>query len=359
MKLSNKILSLLLIIALVFALGACTPPPDESEQTDSGEREIKTQVAVPKGPLGMGMAKLKADKSYAYDVNYYDNLEDVEACITDGTADIAVLPVDSAVGVYNQTDGGIRIIALNSLGTAQVLQRGKKTVSSVKDLKDKTVYTSGKGTITQYAAEYILSENGVKPKALKYADTFDELVTLAKEGKADYCIMPEPYATELRYATNPIVNTNTSTTPEQQKKIEKEYPAENRWKKALSLSDEWEEITGEKFAYGCVVARKDDIDANPEIINEFLIFNEVSVNYIKIFDDNEGAYNNLYILLEQDIYDDRAKADSAFRASNVVYIEKEAMAAAVDKTLAVLYEKSPDMFGGEEITSADICYITE
>ncbi len=359
MKTAGKIISALLVLSFVFTLCACTPPAENTEPANSGEREIKTNVAVPKGPLGMGLAKLKADKSYAYDVKYYDSVQYVEDCIIDGSADIAVLPIDRAVNIYNRTGGGIRIIAINSLGNGQVLYRGSKKISSVDDLKDKTVYTSGQGTVSQYAAEYILSENGIKPKKLKYVDSFDELVTMASEGKADYCILPEPYATELRYATNPLVNTKESTTPEQKKKAEKDFPKEKRWKKGLSLSEEWENITGEKFAYGCVVAKTDYIEANPDIISEFLIFNEVSVNWIKAFDDREGTYNNIYILLEQDIYSDKARADSTFRSSNVVFIEKEAMMSAIDSTLTSLYTVAPDLFDGDEVKASDICFTYE
>ncbi len=352
MKISKKIIALVLVLSLVLILGACTPAgtdePDP-ETTSSDVRAVKTQVAVQKGSLGIGIAKLKADRAYAYDVSYLETGEEVEKRIIDGSADIAVLPIDRAVSIYNQTDGGVRIIAINTLGSLQVLERGSKEITEPGMLSGKKVYTSGKGTLEDAVIRSILSENGVKEDVLEYTETYDELVALAKEGKADVCIMPEPYVTDLRYATNPVVKENESRTPEQEAEIEAQFPTENRWKKVLNISKLWKEAQGEELAYGCVVARTEYIAENPEIISEFLIFNEVSINWLGVSEDSLG------LLLEEKMYSDYAIASASYNSSNIKYIEGKEMKAAVEKTLSVLSSAAPELFGTEQ--PADICYI--
>ena len=86
MKISKKIIALVLVLSLVLILGACTPAgtdePDP-ETTSSDVRAVKTQVAVQKGSLGIGIAKLKADRAYAYDVSYLETGEEVDFERTD------------------------------------------------------------------------------------------------------------------------------------------------------------------------------------------------------------------------------------------------------------------------------------
>jgi len=374
MKFSIKLISLALVLAMIFALCACganTDGPAEPGETttESDEREVKTKVAALYGPTGMGLAKLKEDRAYGYEVEYYSDPQEIVPLLVQGTVDIAALPINLAANLYKKTEGGIQILAVNTLGILHVLQKGEKTVKSIADLKGRTIYTSGEGTTAQYTLEYVLRQNGIEPGKdveLVYMSTHGELATKAASGDINLCILPEPFASKVIASTNPkIQQTNIgdllsslaeeqssdeetgetaaeATTGETETTIdpEIEFPPENRWKKALDITEEWNKISDAQLAFGCVVARKEYIDANPDIISEFMTFNEVSVNWVN------SAVDAPYLLVEQGFFTDKDAAELAIPGCNIVFIEGEEMKTAVQANFEILFAASPESVGG-------------
>ena len=71
------------------------------------------------------------------------------------------LPVNAGAILYNKSNGGVTMLAVNTLGVLYILEKGGETVQSVADLKGKTIYATGKGTTPEYALSYLLSKNGL------------------------------------------------------------------------------------------------------------------------------------------------------------------------------------------------------
>ena len=65
--------------------------------------------------------------------------------------------------LYNKTEGGIKLLDINTLGVLYVVEAGE-SIQSVEDLKGKTIYSTGKGTTPEFALNYILRENGIDPE---------------------------------------------------------------------------------------------------------------------------------------------------------------------------------------------------
>ena len=76
--------------------------------------------------------------------------------------DIAAVPANLASVLYNKTNGGVQVLAVNTLGVLYIVEDGD-TVQSVADLKGRTIYASGKGATPEYALNYILEKNGLVP----------------------------------------------------------------------------------------------------------------------------------------------------------------------------------------------------
>lgn len=373
MKLTAKLVSLALVLAMIFAMCACgsnTEDPTEPDETTttSDEREVKTKVAALYGPTGMGLAKLKKDRAYGYEVEYYSDPQEIVPMLVQGTVDIAALPINLAANLYKKTEGGIQILAVNTLGILHVIQKGEKTVKSIADLKGRTIYTSGEGTTAQYTLEYVLRENGIEPGKdveLKYMSTHGELATKAASGEINLCILPEPFASKVIASTNPKIkqsnisdllssyadamsseektDESASTTAAQEETTvdpEIEFPPENRWKKVLDITEEWNKVCDTELAFGCVVARKEYIEANPDIISEFMMFNEVSVNWVN------SAFDAPYLLVEQGFFTDKDAAELSISGCNIVFIEGEEMKTAVQGNFEILFAASPESLGG-------------
>ena len=333
----KKIIAALLALSMLFALAACGENGNSDivpEETTSHIREIKTKIAAPEGPYGFGLAKISTDRTYAYDVRYCDKLADIADLIKKGETDIAALPIELAASLYNETNGAIQVLSVNNLGMFHVVENGK-TLKTVSDLNGKTVYTSGEGTPTDFFVKYILDANSIKGIDIKYVESWQKLVEQAVAGNADICIVPEPYLTEILARTNPPRTTESTTAA----KVD-----ENTVKfiRPINLNKEWEAAAKHKLAQSVVVARKEYIEANPDIISEFMMFNEISVNYLTVSGEGSAVY-----FTEIGFYERADAALAAITCSNPVFLEGAEMKDAVSKVLEFLFNADPSFIGGK------------
>ena len=238
--------------------------------------------------------------------------------LTTGEVDIAALPINLAANLYKKTNGGIQILAINTLGVLHVLQNGD-SIKSVNDLKGKTIYATGQGSTPEYIINYILSENGIDPAKdvnIEYKTAHNELATLAIEGKADICILPEPFATK-------VITKNTEM------------------KRALDLTDEWDKVCDTQLAQGVIVARTDYIKENPEIITEFLSFNEISVNFI-----NAVPATSAKFLFENKFMESAELATATIPGCNLIFVDGAEMKEMAKAVFEILYNADPASVGG-------------
>ena len=129
---------------------------------------MTVNVAALKGPTAMGMVDFM-DKSeqgsltdYTYQFEIAASADEVTPKLVQGQVDIAAVPANLASVLYNNTDAGVRVLAVNTLGVIYLVESGD-TVSDISDLKGRTIYASGKGATPEYALNYILTQNGMDP----------------------------------------------------------------------------------------------------------------------------------------------------------------------------------------------------
>lgn len=325
MKILKRLSALMLAMLLLLSFAACGGKDggEDSDVTDAPEtnyeREVKTKIAALNGPTGLGLAEIKADRSYAYDVEYYSDPQEVGPLLIKGEVDIAALPLNMAANLYKKTDGKIKMLAINTLGVLHVLSKDD-SIKSVADLKGKTVYSSGQGATPEYIVNYILRKNGLEPGkdvTIEYKTAHNELATLAVEGSVDICILPEPFASK-------VLAKNKS------------------YKRVLDLTAEWGKVSSAKLAQGCLVARADYIEQNPEIIKEFMSFYEASVNFVNN-ENNAGAV----FLAKNGYFDTPQLAADTIPNCNIVFITGEEMKKTATENFTVLFEANPASVGGE------------
>lgn len=322
MKNLKKLFALLLVAAMLATLAACGTKQDETKTTEpstvSDEREVKTKVAVLNGPTGLGLSKFKNDRSYAYTVDYHSDPQEIVPLVIKGEVDIAAVPLNLAANIYKKTNGAVQMIAISTLGVLHVLS-ADESIKNVADLKGKTVYATGQGSTPEYIINYILEKNGIDPEKdidLQYKSAHNELATLAVEGKAEICILPEYFATKVALKSE-------------------------KMKKVIDLTDEWNKVSEAQLAMGCYIARKEYIEANPEIIAEFIDFAEISTNYV-----NEIMLSTSFLLSEK-LFETKEEAEQAVKGSNMVMITGEEMKQIAASNFEVLYNAAPAAVGGE------------
>ncbi len=326
MKIFRRISAVLLAFALIFSFASCKGKDGggETDTTTSYVRENKTKIAVPNSAACLGIAKLRADRDYAYEVTAYDDLQKIADLLKNGGVDMAALPVEHAARIFNETKGGVKIIAVNSFGLLHLLS-SDGNIKSLADLKGKTVYATGKGTANEHIINFIFEKNGINPE-FEYVATDAELAALAIEGKAEICIISEPQATKVLFENTEM-------------------------KRVADFDDEWNKVSDTRLAQSVVVARTEYIEQNPGYIEQFLFHNEVSVNFL-VENDGLGAnflYTNNYF----------SKVDLAREsviASNLYFVKGEEMKPVIKGVCDVLISADPALTGGT-VSVDDICFV--
>ena len=312
MKTFRRITAAMLALLMLFGFAACGGENGvEEKETEllteiatSYIRDTKTKIAALNGNSALCISKFASDREYNYETNYYDTEAEIAELIKNGGADMAVMPLDSAAKLYNETNGAIQLVSVLSSGYYHVLEKGKK-INSVADLKGKTVYAAYQGTGFEAVAAHILKENGVDPEKIQFKATDKEVALLTADGTAEILILPEPYASK-------VLNN------------------EAEYRKALDLNAEWEKISGTPLAQTVVVARKEFINAKPEIIDEFLSLGKIAVNYLRT-----NTYGAPVFLKDKGFAETVDLATAMIPGINLNFLSGEEMKTAVGAVLAV------------------------
>ena len=211
----KKLLSLLCVLSLSAALlagcstagngGTSETPDSSSTPSDVTETAdpIDVNVMALKGPTAMGMVQLmnEADSGNITDNNYHFTItaatDEVSAALAQGTTDIAAVPANLASVLYNNTEGGVQVLAINTLGVLYIVESGD-TVNSVEDLRGKTIYASGKGSTPEYALNYVLTQNGIDPSAdvtIEWKSEQAECLSALMAEENAIAMLPQPFVT--------------------------------------------------------------------------------------------------------------------------------------------------------------------
>lgn len=352
----TRCLALLLAFAMVFALSACRTTDDPKETQSPPATQSPTQpvdtppvetpsdapteeptrspepsgeavnLTVLSGPTGIGAAKLLADSDAGLTQNAYhytiaaDNSE-VVAALTTGETDIAAVASNVAVNLYNKTDGGVKILALGTLGVLHILEGGGGTsVQSVEDLEGKTIWSAGQGANPEYILRHILSENGLDPDkdvTLVFADA-SEITQKLMTGEAEVAMLPVPAATAAV------------------------LKSEGKIRAALDVTQEWDSLTtGSRLIMTAVVGRTAFIEEHPEAVEAFLEEYAASIGYV-----NDNPAEAAQLVAGFGIAPSAAIAEKAIPQCNLTFISGTDMAPAITGYYEILWEADPASVGG-------------
>ena len=241
----KRIFCLLFVLLLVFPLAACSSAPADGE-------DAPVRVWVLTGPTGIGAASLWA-KSEAGEAAYRFSAsaapDEIVAKLSAGEADIAAISTNLAAKLYQKTGGGIKVLAVNTLGVLSVLQNAGAQVTSLSDLAGRKIVSTGQGANPQYILEYLLRRGGLEP---------------GRDVQVEYKVEPGELAgvwandpEAVLVAPSPVSATILSKFPDSVK--------------TLDLTEEWEKASPDSAPMmGCLVVRTAFWEAHPEKVTAFL-----------------------------------------------------------------------------------------
>jgi NitT/TauT family transport system substrate-binding protein len=323
MKTTIKILSLILCLCLVLPFAACGNNDVSSTGSEPDEYVgIDMNVACMTGPTGVGMAKLMAQDAENKTNNNYTftvaaDATEINAKFTKGEINIASVPTNVAATLYNKTGGKVRILAVNTYGVLSVLEKGD-SISSINDLRGKTIYATGKGQNPEYILNYILQKNGIDPNkdlTINFVSGQDLIAKLVS-GEAEIAVAPEPAATTA-------ISKNTAL------------------RRALSINDEWSKVSDTKLMMGCVIALESYVTQNPTAVEKFLEEYKASIEYATTNVDEVATYCATYKITASE-----GIAKKAIPNCNLCFVTGQEMKTNVNGYLNVLFTANANSIGG-------------
>ena len=336
----KKLLSLLCVLSLSAALlagcstagdagtsetpGSSSTPSDVTEMADP----IDVNVMALKGPTAMGMMEFmnEADSGTITDNNYHFNItaatDEVSAALAQGTTDIAAVPANLASVLYNNTEGGVQVLAINTLGVLYIVESGD-TVHSVEDLRGKTIYASGKGNTPEAALNYVLTQNGIDPSTdvtIEWKSEQAECLSALMAEENAIAMLPQPFVTTAQAQSENL-------------------------RVALDLTEEWDALqadseTPSTLVTGVVVARTTFVEEHPEVVSAFLDHYQESVDYVNSNVEEAAQLVGQYEIVTAEV------AQKALPECNIVFIEGDEMKEKLSGYLSVLFEQNPQSVGG-------------
>lgn len=333
MKITKKLTALALALLFAVSFAGCGNSQNSAGGTSSSSvssaavnsaKKTMTVVAL-KGPTGLSMAKLMNDNENKktkinYKISLVSSPDEIVSKVTGGKADAVAAPTNLAATLYNKTNGKIQMAAVTTLGVLYVLTNGEN-ISSIKDLKGKTVYLTGQGATPEYAFDYILEQNGLtvgKDVKTVYESEHAGLAAKMIAGSVKIAVLPEPFVTQVL-----MKNKNV--------------------KRALNVTDEWDKTAGGKsvLSMGCLIVNKKFAQENKDTVNEFLDEYKVSADYANSNVDETAKLSAKYDIMPE------AVAKKAIPNCGIVYIDGSEMKTKIPVFLKVLYTANPKSVGGK------------
>ena len=313
------IASLLLAVLTLFTFG-CAQGDDTA-----------VNIAVLKGPTAIGAVKLMEDNADGSTENKYKFTtaganDEIVAALSNGDVDIAAVATNLAATLYKKTEGKIKVVAVNTLGVLYIVEKGQ-TVNNISDLKGKTVYSSGQGAVPEYVLNYILESNGLevgKDVFVEYKTEHSELATLAASGSIDVCMLPEPFVST-------VLGKNSEL------------------RSAIDVTEAYAEANAKngksgELAMGCIVARTEWADKNPNKLEAFLKEYKKSTEFAASADNLDATAD---LCVKYGIIADKNLAKSAIPNCNIVYRDGDAMKTTLEEFFNVLFDANPASIGGK------------
>lgn len=326
------------------ALSACgtsqTQPADAAATSDSSStaasEDVTVRVASLKGPTAIGLVSMmdttsgiptedapaepaEGSTGIAYSYTISGAPDQVLPLVIQGKADIALVPSNAASVLYNKTNGGVRVIDVNTLGVLSVVT-GDASVEQFEDLAGHTVYLSGQGASPEYTLNYLLDQAGIRDRVtIEFKSEHGECAAAIQADPTAIAILPEPFTTAT------LAKVPSLSAP-------------------VSLSDVWGRYagaSGSQFVMGVTIARSEFVDEHPAAIADFLSRHAESVATV-----NGDPAAAAPLVMKAGIVANEAIAEKAIPKCNIVCTTGEDMRPVLSGYLQVLYDADASSVGG-------------
>jgi NitT/TauT family transport system substrate-binding protein len=327
--------------ALLGPAALAARPALAARATEQAPDQVPVRVAALKGPTAMGLVELMDEVDSGtldapYEFQILASSDEVVPLVAKGEVDVACIPANLASVLYNNTDGGVTALAVNTLGVLYLCSAGAQ-VASVADLAGATVYAAGKGATPEYALTYVLEAAGLDPErdvTVEWKSEHAECVAALLADPDAVALLPQPFVTSA-VAANPNIQV------------------------LLDLNEAWEDAQDglpederSILITGVAVARTAFVEENPTAVELFLERYAASVDFVNANVDEAAELVGAYGIVTAEV------AQAALPQCNIVCITGAEMQAGLSGYLTILFGQNPKAVGGE-LPGDDFYFVPE
>ena len=230
------------------------------------------------------------------------------------------MPANVASVLYNKTQGQVKVIDINTLGVLYVVA-SDDSISTMEDLKGKTVYMTGKGTTPEFAMNYLLAENGLGSGdvTMEFKSEAAEVASILKEDPSAIGVLPQPFASAA-CMQNPELKT------------------------VMDLTEQWDLLNKEgnsRMVTGVTIVRTGFLEEHEAAVERFLKDHAESAEYTSAEPEKAAQ-----LVADIGIVEKAAMAQKAMPLCNIVCITGEEMKQALSGYLEVLSGQDAKSIGG-------------
>jgi len=304
-------------------------PPLDEERPLPKETRMETgegiSIGVLRGPNGMGMSYLMEENSLdlyetAYQINILAATDRLATRLAKGELDFATLPTTVAANVYQETNGRIQLLGINTFGGLYLVENGT-SIQSFTDLKNVGLSISNRPETGPYILDYLLEANAIKDKnkpEVNYIADNQKLSADLVSNEGDLAILPEPFV---------------STLLQRNKKL----------RVALDLAEEWQDVSRDSILpMGCLVVNTEFASENPESVATFIQRYKRSIEYVNSNQEEAGL-----LIEKHKLMNNSRQAINSIDRSQLTWIDAGEAQEDVVKYLEILLEVDKNIIGGE------------
>lgn len=323
----KQMASILLALSLfLLPLAGCSPSNTSNQTSTLPTDQASIQpirIGGLTGPTSIGMVHLMDTEesdtaALPYEFTLAANADELVPKLVKGELDMAAIPANLAAILNQNTNGAICVLAVNTLGVLSLVEKGGETIQSIADLKGKTIYATGKGTVPEYVLRHLLSSNGLNPDTdvtIEFKSEPTEVVSILASNKTGIAMLPQPYVTVA------------------QGKVE-------GLRIAIDLTQAWDALkTNSTMITGVMVARRDFVSANPDLIPKFLSEYEASIKFSLENVEQAAVLTEKYGITNAKV------ALTAIPHCNLTFLAGKEMKTALSGYLEVLYAQNKASVG--------------
>lgn len=311
MKKAKKMFAVLSLMSAVL-LGGCATKPVEP-----------LEVAALNGPTGIGMVQMLEEMEGAenpkYNIVLYQSPDEIVGKVVSGELDIACVPSNLGAVLYNKTEGGIKLLGMNTLGVLYIVENGQ-TVQNIEDLKGKTILSSGKDSTPEFVLNYILNEAGLVPGedvTVEFMGNHSDIASKLMAEEGTIALLPEPFVTTVLAKDENI-------------------------RMAIDVNEAWNNLNQMDLPMGIIVANANVVKDNAKGIEAFLEDYEASVKFV-----DENLEDAAALVEKFGIVPNAALAKVAIPKCNIVYRDSSDSEDSLNKFYEILEQANPKAVGGK------------